>query len=81
MRSSKRPTDANQLAKLTVDIIAGAASDNWVDPEIGKNAAVVALGRLGGRKGGKARAAALSPNERSLIAAKAATKRWGKDNE
>ena len=46
--------------------------------ETEKNPAAVALGRLGGLKGGAARAAALSPKKRSEIAAKAAKKRWGK---
>ena len=43
-----------------------------------KNAAAVALGRLGGLKGGKARAAKLSGAERSESAKKAASARWGK---
>lgn len=43
-----------------------------------KNPAAVALGRLGGLKGGKARAEALSPKKRKEIARKAAEKRWGK---
>jgi hypothetical protein len=43
-----------------------------------KNPHAVALGRLGGLKGGEARAAALSPRKRSQIAAKAAKARWGK---
>jgi hypothetical protein len=43
-----------------------------------KNPAAVALGRLGGLKGGAARAAALSPRKRTAIAAKAAKARWGK---
>jgi len=42
-----------------------------------KNPAAVALGRLGGLKGGKARAEALSPEKRSKIARKAAKARWG----
>jgi hypothetical protein len=47
-----------------------------------KNPAAVALGRLGGRVGGKARAAALSPEKRAEIARKAAAKRWSKmENE
>lgn len=41
-----------------------------------KNPAAVALGRLGGLKGGKARAEALSPARRKAIAKKAAAKRW-----
>lgn len=44
-----------------------------------KNPAAVALGRLGGLKGGKARAKALSKTQRSEIAKKAAAKRWKKD--
>lgn len=42
-----------------------------------KNPAAVALGRLGGKKGGKARAEALTAKQRSDIARKAAEKRWG----
>jgi hypothetical protein len=41
-----------------------------------KNQAAVALGRLGGKKGGKARAAKLSPERRKAIAKKAAAARW-----
>jgi hypothetical protein len=46
------------------------------DPNAGKNPAAVALGRLGGAKGGKARAAKLSAAQRSVIAKKAAKNRW-----
>lgn len=42
-----------------------------------KNPNAVALGKLGGAKGGKARAAKLSPEQRSEIAKKAAVARWG----
>ena len=42
----------------------------------GKNPAAVALGRLGGKKGGKARAASLTPERRREIARKAAAARW-----
>ncbi len=48
------------------------------DPGEGKNAAAVALGKLGGAKGGRARADKLSPARRKSIAKKAAAKRWGK---
>jgi hypothetical protein len=41
-----------------------------------RHAMAVALGRLGGKKGGKARAAKLTPEQRSEIARKAAGKRW-----
>jgi hypothetical protein len=46
------------------------------DPNAGKNPAAVALGKLGGAKGGAARAAALSPAKRRAIAKKAARARW-----
>ena len=46
------------------------------DPDAGKNLAAVALGRLGGAKGGRARAAKLSPERRKAIAKKAAAVRW-----
>lgn len=79
-KKSKRPKDANQLAKLIVDIATGEKEDLPI-PELtkdGKNAAAVALGRLGGLKGGKARAEKLSPERRREIAIKAAKKRWKK---
>lgn len=44
-----------------------------------KNKAAVELGRLGGKVGGYARAAKLSPERRSEIASIAANKRWGKE--
>jgi hypothetical protein len=43
-----------------------------------KNPHAVALGRLGGLKGGKARTAKLSPQERSELARKAVQARWAK---
>ena len=43
-----------------------------------KNKAAVALGRLGGKKGGKARAEALTPERRKEIAKKAIAARWAK---
>lgn len=46
----------------------------------GKNPAAVALGRLGGKKGGKARTAKLTEEQRSEIASKAAKARWSKDS-
>lgn len=46
------------------------------DPSAGKNPAAVALGKLGGAKGGKARAKAPSPTKHKAIAKKAAQKRW-----
>jgi len=46
-----------------------------------KNPAAVELGRLGGRKGGKARAEKLTPEQRSEIARKAAKARWAKKRQ
>ncbi len=75
-RSRKRPRDPNQLAKAIVDIATGQVEDIDAAPESGKNPAAVALGRLGGLKGGKARAAALSDEKRAQIARRAAKARW-----
>ena len=57
--------------QATNETLPKAISDNT------KNPAAVALGRLGGLKGGKARAKCLSKEQRSKIAKKAARKRWG----
>jgi hypothetical protein len=73
----KRPRDLNEWAKRMVDIATGEVSDREPTPEEhGKDPAAVTLGRRGGLKGGKARAEALSPKQRSEIAKQAATKRW-----
>lgn len=82
-RSSKaRPRDPNQLAYRIIQEATGqvpkydpsAVIAPIVDPS--KNPHAVALGRLGGLKGGAARAAKLTPKKRSQIAAKAARARW-----
>jgi hypothetical protein len=67
-RSSK---DLNQTAFNVVQQSIGMAA-----PAPAKNPAAVALGRLGGLKGGKARAASLSSKERKDIAKRAAAARW-----
>jgi hypothetical protein len=67
----KRPSDSNQLAHSVLQDVIGLA-----DPKPAKNPAAVALGRLGGLKGGKARAANLSARKRKEIARKAAKSRW-----
>lgn len=72
----KRPRDVSQRAKLIVDIATGEVEDE--NPDEGKNPHAVALGRLGGQKGGKARAAKLTPEQRSDIARRAARARWDK---
>ena len=84
-RSSKkkRPVDPNQLAKAIIDEATSeeqphaTADDENKDKTDGKNPAAVALGRLGGKKGGPARAKKLSKKRRSEIAKKAAESRWG----
>jgi len=81
-RSTKRPRDPNQLAYRIIQEATGQVPkyDPLAKPKAdpGKNPAAVELGRLGGLKGGIARAAALSPRKRSQIAAKAAKARWNK---
>ncbi|HEY3375535.1 MAG TPA: hypothetical protein VGK02_10845 [Candidatus Aquicultor sp.] len=80
-RSSKkkRPTDLNRLA---AEIVNEATEEEkpTPEPEQEKNAAAVELGRMGGLKGGVARAAKLTPEERREIAKKAAAARWNKNN-
>jgi hypothetical protein len=76
-RSSKRgqgPPDPNVLAFSIVQQATGQAP-KLEEPV--KNPAAVTLGRLGGLKGGKARADSLTPQKRKEIAKKAAEKRWG----
>lgn len=73
---SKRPKkmDVNQLAKRIVDEATGEIQP---EPEIDeKKKAAIESGRLGGLKGGKARAEKLTPEERAEIAKKAADTRW-----
>ncbi|HWY18221.1 MAG TPA: hypothetical protein VNY27_05865 [Solirubrobacteraceae bacterium] len=76
-RSRKRPRDPNQLGKLIVDLATGDAEDAPPD-DAGKDPAAVALGRRGGLKGGKARSASMTPEERSEAARRAAKQRWAK---
>jgi hypothetical protein len=73
VKKQKMPRDVNQRAKATLDLVTGDAD---YDPEPGKDPRAVELGRQGGLKGGKARAAKLSPEQRSAIAKKAAATRW-----
>ena len=69
MKRNRRTPDVNVIA---ANIVAQATDE----AHIVKNPAAVALGRLGGLKGGKARAAKLSPERRTEIARKAAMVRW-----
>jgi len=69
----KRPRDPNQLGKLIVGLSIG---ETYEDAPI-EDSAAIAFARQGGLKGGKARAAALTPEKRREIARLAAKKRWG----
>ena len=80
-KKKKRPRDPNQLAAQIVGEAVGDILPNNNDGDSdGKNPAAVALGRLGGKKGGKARAKKLTPEQRKEIAQKAAAARWQKQN-
>lgn len=73
-RSGKRPRDVNELAFQIVGEATGEIEPT--DPDEGKDPAAVALGRKGGLKGGKARAAKMTPEQRSEAAKRAAQARW-----
>ena len=82
-KKPKRPRDFAQLAKSIVDEATGQEQGKPKEPapELTadeRHAAAVALGRLGGKKGGVARARKLTPEERREIAKKAAAARWHK---
>lgn len=72
-RGKGRP-DPNEIAFNVVQQATGQAPKP--EPPKAKNPAAVTLGRLGGLKGGKARADALTPAKRKAIAKKAAEARW-----
>lgn len=74
--SSLSKEDANQIAYQLVREAVGTPADLG-----GKNPAAVALGVLGGLKGGRARADRLSPKRRSEIARKAAVARWSRQRK
>jgi len=73
-RSRNRKLDLNQLAKQLVD--EATRDEPLPTTDSAKDPAAVELGRRGGLKGGKARAASLTSAERSAIAKKAAAARW-----
>jgi hypothetical protein len=92
----KKQKDTQQLARSVLDAIvpegrrktgrkpfsiAASAAGGTEPTESGKNPAAVALGRLGGKKGGIARAKKLTAERRSAIAKKAAAKRWSRKNK
>jgi hypothetical protein len=88
-RTSKKskPIDISQLARAIVEEATGESlaahalpKEPTKEPAHEKNPNAVALGKLGGKKGGPARAKKLNPEQRKAIAQKAARVRWGKEN-
>jgi hypothetical protein len=77
MANPKRPRDPNQRAKLILDIATGESDEPKAPAP--KNPAAVESGRVGGLKGGKARAEKLPRTRRREIARKAARARWDRD--
>jgi hypothetical protein len=80
-KRSRKHQDFSQLAKTIVEQATGQMPDEETLTKVvdsGKNPAAVALGRLGGLKGGKARWRGTTKKERSEITRKAALVRWRK---
>lgn len=75
-RLRKPPSDPFQAAHSVFAQITGEKPR--VDPPPEKDPAAVALGLKGGAKGGKARAAGMTPEQREESARRAAAARWGK---
>ena len=77
-KKPKRPRDLNELASTIVKAATEGEPADEAPADDGKNPHAVALGRLGGQKGGKARADKLTKEQRSEIARRAARARWAK---
>ena len=78
-RRSSKPKDRDfvTVARSVVErSISEKPTGKPLDKEPEKNPHAVALGRIGGQKGGKARADKLSARRRKIIAKKAANARW-----
>lgn len=73
-QGQKRPADVIGAAVLVGKIATGEVADTKRDPGTEAN-------RKGGLKGGKARAASMTPKRRSEIAKRAAAKRWNSSNQ
>ena len=80
-KSSNRGKGKPDMNQLAYNIVQQATEQAPKPEEKEKNPAAVSLGRLGGLKGGKARAGRLDATQRAEIAKKAAAKRWGKKPE
>ena len=82
--SMTRKTPSEDPEVAAVRAVAGRAANDLGPSGVvrkPKNPAAVALGRLGGKKGGKARAEKLSPERRSDIASVAARARWSRTDD
>ncbi|MCC7509946.1 MAG: hypothetical protein IT464_11340 [Planctomycetes bacterium] len=79
--STRKNADANQLAKSILDQVTGDEPERPMTEAEQRSLAARLLGSLGGKKGGKARAKALSPAKRKAIAQKAAAARWKKPTD
>jgi hypothetical protein len=77
VKKSSKPRDLAQMAKAIVDQSVSEVPEP--DPDAGKNPHAVALGREGGKKGGKARAEKMTPEQRSESARRAVKARWSRD--
>ncbi|PZR61808.1 MAG: histone H1 [Chloroflexi bacterium] len=78
MQRTKMPRDANQRAKMVVDLATGQRSP---EPQKVKDPAAIARGHKGGLIGGHARAVKMTAIERSESASKAAKARWERARE
>jgi hypothetical protein len=75
-QGERRPDDPAAAALVAVQIVTGDVVEKLDGPELVKNPAAVALGRLGGKKGGVARAKKLTSEQKRAIATRAAHVRW-----
>jgi hypothetical protein len=80
------PSDPNQIGRKVVDLVVENTTETLPEAEPKKrprkkNPAAVALGRLGGKKGGRARANKLTAERKSEIAKAAAKARWKRHRE
>lgn len=78
VRRKKGEMESSDLEKVATGIAEETSESPPTSKESTKNPHAVALGRIGGKKGGVARAKKLSPDQRSEIARKASRARWDK---
>ena len=77
-RRKKEELESSDSEKVATIVAEGTSDNGPTSKESSKNPHAVALGRIGGKKGGVARANKLSPEQRSEIARKASRARWDK---